>query len=100
MGGENTVRHIGPARWIGRFLRIDVERSAAQPAGAQGVDQRILVHQLPARDIDQQAIGAKRIEDRGGDHAAIAALQRSTGKPSACLLIFETSNPAHNTSDA
>ena len=88
MRGQDAVRHIGPARRIGRFLRIDVKRRAAQPAGAQkvneirwivGVEQVLTARQMREADrrtIEDLGVPSLELMENAGRGAFEALVER------------------------
>lgn len=58
--GEQVLRNF-------RLIHEDIQASARQPAGQQGVNQRVLVHHRSAGNVDQVAAGTERLDDPGVD---------------------------------
>ncbi|MNR07066.1 hypothetical protein D3C85_1231700 [compost metagenome] len=78
MGRQDGVGHAGPARGVGRFGLEDIQRGPAQPPVTQGGDDGVLVDQLTARDIDQQARRPQGLDHLGRNQVAIGFV-RATG---------------------
>ena len=76
VGQQHDVVHrqqrLGHVRLVGE----DVQARAGQPAVDQRLDQRVLVDDAAARDVDQVAVGAERVENLGVDQLLGAAAAR------------------------
>ena len=89
---DEHVRQI-PERALGRqrLLLEDVERGAAQPPGAQRVDERRLVDDVAARDVD---------DDRGRLAAARGGARRAGGASSGVCGTARTTASASGSSSS
>src|SRR3546814_15854940 len=68
---QHDVRHIGPAHRRRRLVLEHVQRRSAKPSFAQSRDQRILHHQLPARDIHQPPLRSHTVHPGSIDPPAL-----------------------------
>jgi hypothetical protein len=59
---------MGQTRVEVRLAVEHIERGAGDRAILQGVDQRLLIDHSAARDVDDDALGAKCFQDLVGDH--------------------------------
>ena len=60
MGQQHHVRHRAQRRRHVRLVVEHVESRAQDRAGLKRRDQRVLIHDAAARDVDDDALRAKR----------------------------------------
>src|SRR6185437_14202690 len=70
MGQEHRIVERDQLLGHARFVLEHIEPRGQDPARPQSLDQRLLVHERAARDVDQHAVGTERVHNFGVDDVA------------------------------